>query len=172
MEDTVVTLECNVCCHSLAGLLWLRQLKEILPARMMEEGTKLETFVPSSTPPSFSHLLMSTTLPWLKLIRAPLNEKQSLNAKSSKQSGLCARITTSNTDVFSEEKAHQNREMVSRRAEQCVAHIFCAGTHVCCTASKKTMPCNDNVNGKHQFLQRMAWNAVHAAKDRYSTKSS
>ena len=120
-------------------------------ARRMEEGTKLETSVPSSTPPSSSHLLMSTTLPWLKLIWAPLNEKQSLNAKSSKQSGLCARITTSNTDVFSEEKAHQNREMVSGRAEQCVdTHILCWHTRLLHNI-KKTMPCNDNVNGKHQL---------------------
>ena len=77
------------------------------------------------------------------------DEKQSLNAKSSKQSGLCARITTSNTDVFSEEKAHQNREMVSGRAEQCVhTHILCWHTRLLHNI-KKTMPCNDNVNGKH-----------------------
>ena len=89
-------------------------------ARRMGEGTKLETSVLSSTPPSSSHLLMSTTLRWPKLIWAPLNEKQSLKANLSKQSGLCARITISDTDVFSEKKPHQHREVVSGRAEQCV----------------------------------------------------
>ena len=34
LNETSSTLECNLCCHPSAGLLWLRQLKEIL----LQEG--------------------------------------------------------------------------------------------------------------------------------------
>ena len=121
-------------------------------ARRMEEGTKLETSVPSTTPPSSSHLLMSTTLPWLKLIWAPLNEKQSLNAKSSKQSGpVCKDHYLQYGCVFRGESSPKQGDGF-RTCRTMRGHTYSVLAHTSVAQyQKKTMPCNDNVNGKHQL---------------------